>query len=69
MGIWAIPTATILHRNPLKARQVHCQKLTPKRLQARLARLPVEHAWSAFSWRGWPQYTSVFDKRSEAATG
>lgn len=62
MGLWAIPTATILHRNPLKARQVHCQKVTPKRLQRRMDGLPVVHAWSAFSWRGWPQYTSVFDR-------
>lgn len=61
MGLWAIPTAVILYRNPLKARQVHCQKLTPARLQARMADLPVQHVWSDFSWRGWPQYTSVFD--------
>ncbi len=62
MGLWAIPTAVILHRNPFKARQVHCQKLTPTRLRARLTTQPVAHDWSDFSWRGWPQYTSVFDR-------
>jgi ubiquinone/menaquinone biosynthesis C-methylase UbiE len=62
-GLWAIPTAVILHRNPLKARQVHRQKLTPERLRARMAHLPVVHRHSSFSWRGWPQYTSVFDRR------
>ena len=61
MGLWAIPTAVILYRNPFKARQVHCQKLTPARLRTRIADLPVQHVWSDFSWRGWPQYTSVFD--------
>lgn len=68
MGLWAIPTAVILYRNPLKARQVHCQKLTPTRLRARMADLPVRHVGSGFSWRGWPQYTSVFDARDPGDT-
>jgi ubiquinone/menaquinone biosynthesis C-methylase UbiE len=62
MGLWAVPTAVILHRNPFKARQVHCQKLTPSRVQRRVADLPLAHVWSAFSWRGWPQYTTVLDR-------
>ena len=61
-GIWAVPTAVILHRNPFKARQVHCQKLTPKRLRTRLADLPVTVRYERFRWRGWPQYTSVLDR-------
>jgi ubiquinone/menaquinone biosynthesis C-methylase UbiE len=61
-GLWAIPTAIILHRNPLKAREVHCNKVTPGRLRARMADLPVTHVESRFSWRGWPQYASVFDR-------
>lgn len=63
-GIWAVPTAVILHRNPFKARQVHCHKLTPKRLRARLANLPVAVRTERFSWRGWPQYTSVVDRHA-----
>lgn len=63
-GIWAVPTAVILHRNPFKARQVHCQKLTPKRLRMRLAGLPVTVHEERFSWRGWPQYTSVVDRHA-----
>jgi ubiquinone/menaquinone biosynthesis C-methylase UbiE len=61
-GLWAIPTAMILHGTPFKAREVHRQRLTPRRLQRRLAHLPLTHAWSRFSWRGWPQYASVFDR-------
>jgi ubiquinone/menaquinone biosynthesis C-methylase UbiE len=61
-GLWAIPTAVILHGTPFKAREVHRQRLTPSRLQRRLAHLPLTHAWSRFSWRGWPQYASVFDR-------
>jgi len=63
-GIWAVPTAVILHRNPFKARQVHCQKLSPKRLRARLADLPVTVNDERFAWRGWPQYTSVLDRHA-----
>lgn len=62
MGLWAVPTATILYRNPLKARQVHCQKVTPRRLVAWTDDLAVVHRHSGFRWRGWPQYTTVFDR-------
>lgn|GEM_PF-626279 len=63
-GLWAVPTATILHRNPCKARQIHCQKLTPRRLLARMTGHPVAHRGSRFSWRGWPQYATVLDRLS-----
>jgi hypothetical protein len=36
--------------------------VTPGRLRARMADLPVTHVESRFSWRGWPQYASVFDR-------
>lgn len=62
LGLWAVPTATILYRNPLKAREVHCQKITPRRLRAWTDDLPVVHRQSRFRWRGWPQYTTVFDR-------
>lgn len=64
MGLWAVPTAVILHKNPFKARQVHCQKLTPKRLRARVSGLPVTPRSDRFSWRGWPQYTTVLDRQT-----
>lgn len=61
-GIWAVPTAMILHRNPLMARRVHCFRLTPQRLRRRMIRLPVAEFRSDFSLRRWPQYTSIFDR-------
>ncbi len=61
-GVWAIPTATLLYRNPLRARRVHSQKVTPRRLERRLAGLPVQPRWHRFAWRGWPQYASVIDR-------
>jgi SAM-dependent methyltransferase len=62
MGLWAVPTATILFGNPLKAREVHCQKVTPSRLRARTEELEVAHRDSSFRWRRWPQFTTVFDR-------
>ena len=34
-GVWAIPTAVILHNNPLKATTVHCNWLWPSRVRAK----------------------------------
>ncbi|MEX2562741.1 MAG: class I SAM-dependent methyltransferase [Nitriliruptoraceae bacterium] len=61
-GLWAVPTAIILHRDPLMARKVHCFRLTPKRLRRRMHRLPVAEIRSDFSLWRWPQYSSVFDR-------
>lgn len=61
-GLWAVPTAVILHRNPFKARQIHRHRLTPERLRARAQGLPLAHRYSTFSWRRMPQYASVFDR-------
>ena len=36
-GLYAVPSAVILHGNPLRARQVHCHRFTPRRI-AELAR-------------------------------
>jgi ubiquinone/menaquinone biosynthesis C-methylase UbiE len=62
MGLWAVPTATILYRNPLRAREVHCQMITPKRLRRWTEDLAVVHRHSRFRWGGWPQYTTVLDR-------
>jgi ubiquinone/menaquinone biosynthesis C-methylase UbiE len=60
MGLYAIPTAVILYGNPLKARQVHCQKLWPSRLRGMVG----EHGWiethREFNlWKS-PQFVSRF---------
>lgn len=58
-GLYAIPTSVILHGTPLRAREVHCHKLTPRRLNARLAGLPVSVVDSTFQLLKSPQFTTV----------
>jgi ubiquinone/menaquinone biosynthesis C-methylase UbiE len=62
MGLYAIPTAMILQRNPLKARQVHCQKLSPKRVRNMMEPLGFTETHHEFNlWKS-PQYVSVLEK-------
>ncbi len=62
MGLYAIPTAIILYRNPLKARQVHCQKLSPKRVRSMMEPLGFAETYHEFNlWKS-PQYVSVLEK-------
>ncbi|HUH06433.1 MAG TPA: methyltransferase domain-containing protein [Egibacteraceae bacterium] len=63
MGLYAIPSSVILHGTPLRAREIHCHKLTPRRLRARMRDLPVEQVASAFSLFQWPQFTTVLRRR------
>jgi ubiquinone/menaquinone biosynthesis C-methylase UbiE len=62
MGLYAIPTAVILYKNPLKARQVHCQKLTPKKVRAMVGRLGFEEIHHEFNLFKSPQFVSVFKR-------
>lgn len=61
-GVWAVPTAVILHRNPLKARQVHCQWLWPSRLRRLAEPRGFVHQHSEFNLLSSPQFVSVFEK-------
>jgi 2-polyprenyl-3-methyl-5-hydroxy-6-metoxy-1,4-benzoquinol methylase len=61
-GLYAIPTAVILHGSPFKAREVHCHKLWPAKLR-RLARpVALRQIQSEFSFLKTPQFASVFEK-------
>lgn len=62
-GIFAVPTSIILHGTPLKAREVHCHQLTPRRLARRLAPLPVDVVESRFQLLKSPQFTTVLRRR------
>ena len=60
MGLYAIPTSVILHGNPLKAREVHCQKLWPKKLRRMVEPLGWEETHHEFNlWKS-PQFVSRF---------
>ncbi|CAN5642430.1 hypothetical protein BH18ACT6_BH18ACT6_17990 [soil metagenome] len=51
-GLYAIPTAVILHRNPLRARQVHVHKLNPRLVAEKVADVGLGTIRSQF--RPWP---------------
>ncbi len=62
-GIWAVPTAVILHKNPFKAREVHCQWLWPSKVRRLLEPLGFEHEHSEFNLLSSPQFVSRFRKQ------
>ncbi len=64
MGLYAIPTAVILYKNPLKAREVHCQKLTPKKVRTMLEPLGFQEDHHEFNLFKSPQFVSVFTRTS-----
>jgi ubiquinone/menaquinone biosynthesis C-methylase UbiE len=61
-GLWAIPTSVILHGTPLRARDVHCHKLTPRRLSTRVTNLPLRAVDDSFQLLKSPQFTSVLER-------
>ncbi|MDO8655261.1 MAG: methyltransferase domain-containing protein [bacterium] len=62
-GLFSIPAATILFKNPLRTREVHLHKLNPKRIQNLLGGTKLEHKESKFSFFSSPQYFTVLQKR------
>lgn len=62
-GIWAVPTAVILHNNPFKAAQVHCNWLWPKKLRRLAEPHGFAHRHSEFNLLSSPQFISLFDRR------
>lgn len=64
MGMYAIPTAVILHRNPFRAREIHCQKLTPKKVRLLTAPLGFTETHHEFNLLRSPQFVSVLEKSS-----
>jgi SAM-dependent methyltransferase len=61
-GMWAIPTSMILHGTPWRARDVHCHKLTPRRLSARIQDLPLRAVDDSFQLLKSPQFTSILQR-------
>lgn len=62
-GIWAIPTSVILHRNPFKARQVHCQWLWPAKLRRMTESRGFVHVHSEFNLLSSPQFVTLVERR------
>lgn len=61
-GLYAIPTSVILHGTPFRAREVHCHKLWPAKMQGLMKPLGMTEAHHEFSLFRSPQYVSVFEK-------
>ncbi|MGF1618708.1 MAG: class I SAM-dependent methyltransferase [Acidimicrobiia bacterium] len=61
-GLYAIPTAIILHKNPLMAREIHCQKLTPNKVLLMLGPYGFEERHREFNLLKTPQFVSVLEK-------
>lgn len=66
MGLYAIPTAVILHGTPLKAREVHCHKLWPSKLRSLVGPLGLHEVHHEFNILKSPQFISVFVKADDA---
>lgn len=59
-GIWAVPTSVILHRNPFKARQVHCQWLWPSKVRRILEPRGFTSVHDEFNLLSSPQFVSMY---------
>ncbi|MGH8958762.1 MAG: class I SAM-dependent methyltransferase [Acidimicrobiia bacterium] len=61
-GLFAIPTAVILHRNPLKARQVHIHKFNPARIEKLLGAAGLTPVRSQRRLWPSPEYATLSEK-------
>lgn len=61
-GLYAIPTSVLLHGTPLKAREVHCQRLWPAKMRRLLEPTGMRETSHEFRLLKTPQFTSVFEK-------
>jgi len=61
-GLFAVPDAIIIYRNPFKARQLHRQKLRPKTVCAIGVAAGLEPVHSEFQLLSSPQFVTVLRK-------
>ncbi len=61
-GLFAIPTSVILHGTPFKAREVHCHRLTPKRMRDIAGPFGLRETHHEFNLLRSPQFVSVFER-------
>lgn len=62
-GLYAVPTSMILHGTPFKAREVHCHKLSPRKVRSLMERNGLVETHHEFNLLKSPQFISVFEKR------
>ncbi len=61
-GLFAVPDAIILYRNPFRARELHRQKLRPSKVQALAAAAGLAHVSSEFQLLSSPQFATLLRK-------
>jgi SAM-dependent methyltransferase len=61
-GMYAVPTSVILHGTPFKAREVHCHKLSPRKVRELMGRHGLVETHHEFNLIKSPQFISVFTK-------
>lgn len=61
-GLFAVPTAVILHRNPFAARRVHCQWLWPSKVTRLAAPHRLESRHDEFQLLSTPQFAHVLQR-------
>ena len=61
-GLFAVPDAIILYRNPFRARELHRQKLRPSKVRALATAAGLEHVHSEFQLLSSPQFATVLRK-------
>jgi ubiquinone/menaquinone biosynthesis C-methylase UbiE len=64
-GLFVVPTAVRMFRNPLRARELHLHKLSPRRLRHVIDAqgLALEHVRSRFSLLLTPQFMTLLARR------
>jgi cyclopropane fatty-acyl-phospholipid synthase-like methyltransferase len=65
-GMYAVPTSVILHGTPFKAREVHCHKLSPRKVRDLMGRHGLVETHHEFNLVKSPQFISVFTKPAPA---
>ena len=61
-GLFSIPAALVMFKNPFRTREIHLHKLNPQKVQELAEENGLQHVRSKFSWLSFPQYFTVFKK-------
>lgn len=61
-GLFAVPDAIIIYRNPFRARELHRHKLRPAKVRALAEASGLDHVQSQFNWLSSPQFVTLLRK-------
>lgn len=63
-GLFSIPAACVIFKNPLRARRIHLHKIRPRKIQEMINDSNLKHIESTFSFFTTPQYFTVLEKEA-----